>query len=170
MYVAECTEAVRSIPQRSATSFPPRIEEVPSSESDEAGQNSTHPAKSENECKALVKSCKRVTSSLARQKEILARLKLPSWLRITSLCLEICGPRSLYEISLDVKVYRIVPFTAPVMKFARAGNVVAIQEMFSKGTATPHDMTDWGFSILEVILSTKCPLLLIVKSPLTRIR
>lgn len=162
MHITECTEAVRSIPQRSETSFHPRIEEVPSSESDEACQNSSHPAKSENEHerKALVKSCKRVTSSLARQKEILARLKLPSWLRMTSLCLEICGQRSLYGMSLDVKVYRIVSSDAPVMEFARAGNVVAIQEMFSNRTATPHDITIYGWSILEVILSTKCHLLL----------
>lgn len=170
MYVSECTEAVRSIPQRSATSFHPSIEEVPSSENNEARQNGTHPAKSENDCKALVRSGKRVTSSLARQKEILVRLKLPSWLRMTSLCLELCGQRSLYGMSLDVKVYRIVSYDAPIMNFAQTGNVVAIQEMFSNGTATPHDMTDWGDSILKVILSAKCPPSSMLKFLLTRIR
>jgi hypothetical protein len=125
---------------------------------------------SENLCKQLARSYKKATSSLARQKETLVRLKLPSWLRVSTLCFEFRGRRSLYSMALDVKVYRIVSYSAPIFQFSRTGNVVAIQEMFSKGTATPNDMTVWGQSILEVISPTSCHTISITNHSLTRVR
>jgi hypothetical protein len=60
-------------------------------------------------------------------------------------------------MSLDVKVYRIVSFRDPIIDFAVTGNVVAIQEMISNGTATPNDRDDTcGWSLLDVCLSTRC--------------
>lgn len=149
IYVTQCTQAIQSIPQCSKTSSI-SIEGRPSPESDGTGHSDTHLADQKNDCKELARSYKRVSSSLARQRKTLARLKLPSWLRSTSLCLELCGQRSLYGMSLDVRVYRIVSDTAPIMEFARAGNVPAIQEMFSKGAASPHDTTIYGSPLLEV--------------------
>jgi hypothetical protein len=53
-------------------------------------------------------------------------------------------------MSLDVKVYRNVAYVAPIMEYAREGNVQAIQEMFSNGTATPHDICDDYGTVLKV--------------------
>lgn len=69
---------------------------------------------------------------------------------MTSLCLEICGERSFYGMSLDVKAYRSVDLYAPIMEYAREGNVQAIQEMFSKGTATPHDTWRHRETVLSI--------------------
>lgn len=61
-------------------------------------------------------------------------------------------------MSLDVKVYRTVAYDAPIMEYAREGNVSAIQEMFGNGTATPHDISDHYGTVLMVHVPTLCHL------------
>lgn len=153
--VTQCTMSVRSIPPHSGVLKSSNMEKVVS-ENDETTPYNGNNASTKNDYQELARSYKRVTSSITRQKRILARLKLPSWLRLTSLCLEIRGERSFYGMSLDVKAYRSVDYDSPIMQYARQGNLQAIQDMFSKGTATPHDMwsehdtvlTVCGFSLL----------------------
>jgi hypothetical protein len=125
-------------------------------ESDEITSNNGNAAGAKDDCQELARSYKRVTSSITSQKRILARLKLPFWVQMTSLCLEICGERSFYGMSLDVKAYRSVDLYAPIMEYAREGNVQAIQEMFSKGTATPHDTWRHRETVLSVCVSSLC--------------
>jgi hypothetical protein len=158
IHVTQCAEVVRSLRQDSAISASLVIDRRPS-ESDETSSNDTDPAGPKDECKQLATSYKDVSYLLKRQKQTLARLQFPSWLQLTSLCLEVCGQRSLYGTSLDVKVYRNVDKYAPIMQYARQGDVQAIQEMFSKGTATPHDR--WGDS--ETVLNV-CIAMLTVRT------
>jgi hypothetical protein len=59
-------------------------------------------------------------------------------------------------MSIDVKTYRSVNYNAPIMEYAREGNVDAIQEMFTKGTASPYDKIEGsssrgGITVLEVL-------------------
>jgi hypothetical protein len=59
-------------------------------------------------------------------------------------------------MSIDVKIYRSVKYNAPIMEYAREGNVPAIQKMFSKGTASPYDKIErsksrGGITVLEVL-------------------
>jgi hypothetical protein len=152
IHVTRCTEVVRSIRPYPAISASSIIEQRPS-ESVEICSDDTDPACTKDDSKQLARSYRKVSYSLKRQKQTLARLQLPSWLRLTSLCLEICGQRSLYGMSLDVKVYRNVAYDAPIMEYAREGNVQAIQEMFSNGTATPHDTWEGKETVLNVCLS-----------------
>jgi hypothetical protein len=141
--------AVRSIPPFSAVPNSSNMERHVSERNELPPQNG-NAAGAKDDCQELVRTYKRVTSSITRQKRILARLKLPSWLQLTSLCLEIRGERTIYGISLDVKAYRNVDYNAPIMEYAREGNVQAIQEMFSKGTATPHDSWNDHETVLSV--------------------
>jgi hypothetical protein len=136
--VTQCTMAVRSFPAHSAIINSSKMEKLVS-ERDEVPPSNGDVAGAKDDCQELARSYKRVTSSITSQKRILARLKLPSWLRLTSLCLELRGERTIYGMSLYVTAYRNVDYNAPIFKYAREGNVQAIQEMFSKGTATPHD-------------------------------
>jgi hypothetical protein len=147
--VTQCTMAVRSISPSSAVPNSSNMERHVS-ERNELPSHNGNAAGPKDDCQELTRSYKRLTSSITRQKRILARLKLPSWLRLTSLCLEICGERSIYGMSLDVKAYRSVDIDAPIMEYARKGNVHAIQEMFSKGTATPHDRWNDHQTVLMV--------------------
>jgi hypothetical protein len=147
--VAQCTEAVHSFQKPSKILSPTAIEQHPSEIVCTPGI-----ANSKGDCKQLARKYKKVASSLRRQNQILVRLELPSWLRLTSLCLEICSQRSLYGMSLNVKVYRTVDFDAPIMKCAREGNVSAIREMFSNGTATPIDTWAGLETVLNVGDST----------------
>jgi len=149
--VAQCTETVRSTPQHSVVSHFLTIEQHPS-ESGDGCSTGTDLACPKKDRKQLARSYKKVTNSLKRQKHTLARLQLPSWLRLTSHCVEICGERSLYGMSIDTKVYRIVASDSPIMNYAREGNVTAIQEMFSEGTATPYDMIAEGWDVLIVLV------------------
>ena len=151
--VTQCTMAVRSIQPSSAVPNSPNMEKH-EFERDELPPHNKNAAGAKDDCQELARSYKRVTSSITSQKKILARLKLPSWLQLTSLCLEVRGERSIYGISLDVKAYRSVDYNAPIMKYARKGNVQAIQEMFSKGTATPHDTWADSETVLNVCEST----------------
>jgi hypothetical protein len=139
--VTQCTMAVRSFPAHSAIINSSKMEKLVS-ERDEVPPSNGDVAGAKDDCQELARSYKRVTSSITSQKRILARLKLPYWLQLTSFCLELRGERSIYGMSLDVKAYRSVEYDSPIMEYARGGNVQAIQEMFSKGTATPHDT--WG--------------------------
>jgi hypothetical protein len=147
--VAQCTEAVLSFQKPSKILSPTAIEQHPSERVYTPGV-----ANSNGDCKQLERKYKKVASSLRRQNRILVRLKLPSWLRLTPLCLEICSQRSLYEMSLNVKVYRRVDYDAPIMKCAREGNVSAIREMLSNGTATPLDTWEDLETVLNVGEST----------------
>jgi hypothetical protein len=147
--VTQCTVAVRSIPPYSAILDSSNMEKH-GSESDELPLNNGNAAGAEGDCQVLAKNYKRVTSSMTRQKRILARLKLPRWLQLTSFCLEIRGERSICGMLLDVTAYRNVDFYSPIMQHARQGNVQAIQEMFSKGTATPHDTWEDYETVLNV--------------------
>jgi hypothetical protein len=142
--------AVRSIPPSSAVPNSSNMERHVS-ERNELQPHTGNAVGAKDECQELARSYKRVTSSITSQKRILARLKLPSWLQLTSLCLEIRGERSIYGMSLDVKAYRSVAYDAPIMEYAREGNVQAIQEMFSKGTATPHDTWADSETVLIVV-------------------
>jgi hypothetical protein len=155
--VKQCKMAVRSIPPYPAVPDSSNMENRVSN-SDELPLNNGNAAGAKDDCQELARGYKRVTSSITRQKRILAHLKLPSWLRLTSLCLEIRGARSIYGMSLDVMAYRSVDYDAPIMHYARGGNVQAIQEMFSKRTATPHDtcggsMTVSSVCVLRLLLS-----------------
>ncbi len=143
-------QAIHSNAERSTIPSQLGIEDHPPSEGVETDGTDTRQSYPKHKGKELTRSCKKLTSTLERQRAILAQLKLPSWLTRTSFCLEICGQRSLYEISLNLKVYRIFSDTAPIMEFARTGNVAAIQEMFTKGTASPYDTDIWGYSVLDV--------------------
>jgi hypothetical protein len=152
-YVTQFTEAVRSSPQdfRSTCSV---IEERTSESVDTLSYNAED-AKS-NDCKQLARTYKKVRTPLKSPKRILARLGMPSWLNMSSLCLELGGQRSLCGMSIYVKSYRSVNYNAPIMKHAREGNFRAIQEMFSKGTASPYDKIErsssrGGITVLEVL-------------------
>lgn len=155
-YVTRFTEAVRSSPPQDSRSTCSVIEERTTESVDTLSYNADD-AKS-NDCKQLARTCKKVRTPFKSPKRILARLGMPSWLKITSLCLELCGQRSICGMSIDVKTYRSVNYNAPIMEYAREGNVDAIQEMFSKGTASPYDKIERsssrgtiGITVLEVL-------------------
>jgi hypothetical protein len=62
-------------------------------------------------------------------------------------------------MSIGLKIYRSVDYYAPIMEYVREGNVRAIQEMFSEGTASPYDMIEsdssWGgTTVVEVLAFT----------------
>jgi hypothetical protein len=149
LYVTQCREAVQSISHPQALSSFSSIE-LKSSESDRPSSSDPDAVTQEDSCKQIARSYKKVTYSLKIQQQTLARLQLPSWLRLTNLCLEICGRRSLYGMSLDVKVYRIVSWDDPITKYARKGNVRGIQELFSQGIATPLDRLNEHGTVLDV--------------------
>jgi hypothetical protein len=156
-YVTQFTEAVWASPQHFPRSTCSIIQQC-TSESIDTLSNNADDAKS-NDCKQLARTYKKARTSLKSPKRILARLGMPSWLNMTSICLELCGQQSLCGMSIGVKIYRSVDYNAPIMKYAREGNVRAIQEMFSKGTASPYDKVEmsssWcGITVLEVLALT----------------
>jgi hypothetical protein len=153
VHVIECTQAVQAIPHHRTLSSSSSVE-LELSASNHVTSRDGETACREDYDKQLVKGYMKATSSMRRQKKILAQLQLPSWLGITSLGLEISGQRSLFTMSLNVQVYRNVEWDAPIMQYAREGNVRGIQELISLGKATPFDRWSLHETVLNVCEST----------------
>jgi hypothetical protein len=99
---------------------------------------------------ALERSQQRVIHATKRQKRLMARLRTPSWLSLSSNALEICCYKVNSGWMFTAQAYRVVPRNSPIIQLAKDGNVRGIQELFEKKLASPYDKTSDGFTVLDV--------------------
>jgi hypothetical protein len=88
------------------------------------------------------------------------QLKAPFWLEITNRALEVSAQRAPFGWEFTFEMYNIVEHDAPIMKYSQAGNITAIQDLFTKQKASPNDRTWWG----QTVLGVGCLLLVISDS------
>jgi len=150
--MTECTEIVRAFHLPTATSS---RKAAKTSANDEYQTNQACLIQPQNDHTDVRKRYKRLGVKVAWQMKLLSRFKLPGWLRQTASCIELYAARGPYGMTIDIRSYRDWPFGAPIIVHAQTGNVSAIQQMFSNGTASPFDMAWLGSTpILEVIQPT----------------
>ena len=87
-----------------------------------------------------------------KQNNIIFRLRTPWWFSFGGLCFDVFMRKSLFEGGIGYRAYRVVSPDAPIIKYAKNGNITAIQEMFSNGIASPNDRTTDGWTVLGVRL------------------
>ena len=74
---------------------------------------------------------------LERQTELAIHIRSPRW--ISYKAWDILIQNSFLGFNFHSRVYSVVPFEAPVFECIKKGNVRGIQQLFSKGLASPFD-------------------------------
>ena len=59
-----------------------------------------------------------------------------------------------FSLRWNVSLLRVVPMSAPVMRFTRAGDITAIEDLFKSGKASPSDVKPDGTTLLHVSPNT----------------
>jgi hypothetical protein len=104
----------------------------------------------QREKSAIERNQQRVTYAIKRQKRLMARLRMPAWLSLSSNAWEICCYKANCGWMFTAQAYRVVQQDSPIFQFARYGNVRSIQELFEKKFASPYDRMSNGITVLDV--------------------
>ena len=89
-------------------------------------------------------SCRRRSDATLRM-----NYRFPQWMhaRLFQLSMALTP---MYGLRLNLKTPRAVPWGAPIWGFAMNGNVQGLQDLFSRGIASPWDVNPIGGSALHV--------------------
>jgi hypothetical protein len=79
---------------------------------------------------------------------IRARYKLPELL--FNRVWDIAGYRSLSDWSVNMRIYRTVPYGAPIFAAIKAGDIVRVQELLASRQALVNDRDKWDRTLLHV--------------------
>jgi hypothetical protein len=98
----------------------------------------------------LVQTYQRIGQAGTSKRRFEFRLQAPSWLKITNHALEVRAQQAPFGWKFTFEMYNIVEDFAPIMEYSQAGNITAIQEMFTNRKASPNDRTWDGETVLGV--------------------
>lgn len=101
---------------------------------------------------SLGQAIARVKQAQVRQRPFIALLSAPRWLSLTSRALEISGAKAPFGWDFSIRTYNIVSWDAPVMEYARQGEVSKVQKLLADGNASLSDRNEYGQDILDVCL------------------
>lgn len=74
--------------------------------------------------------------------------RFPTWL--TRAAWSIAASYSYTGLKFNVRLYSVVPFDAPVMKYARNNDKKNILALFDKKLASPFDVDEYGATLIDV--------------------
>jgi hypothetical protein len=97
-----------------------------------------------------VQTYRRIGQAAKSKRRFEFRLQAPSWLKITNHALEVRAQRTPFGWKFTFEMYNIVEDFAPIMEYSQAGDITAIQEMFTNRKASPNDRTWDGETVLGV--------------------
>jgi hypothetical protein len=98
----------------------------------------------------LVQTYRRIGQASKKKRRFEFRLQAPSWLKITNNAIEVRVQQAPFGWEFTFEMYNIVDDFAPIMEYAEAGDIAAIQEIFTNRKASPNDRTWHGETVLGV--------------------
>jgi hypothetical protein len=115
-------------------------------------ETTSTPSKSESHANIAqqIQNCRKYKRHSNRNLKLKALFQTPKWLFGVSRAIEICESRAASGWIFNIQTFNVVSVNSPIMKMARIGDVVGIQQLFSTRQASPFDRDEQGRTVLDV--------------------